>query len=68
MKRQVPTLNLKDFTSDDSTKRVAFINELKQGLIEYGFIILEGHFADQKRIDWPMRSFKHSLTYRLRPN
>ena len=58
MKRQVPTLNLKDFTSEDATKRSAFIHDLKQGLIEYGFIILEGHFVDQKRIDLAYEKFQ----------
>jgi isopenicillin N synthase-like dioxygenase len=58
MKRQVPTLNLKDFRSNDNEVRDQFINNLRVGLIEYGFIILEGHFVKQEEIDLAYEKFK----------
>jgi len=58
MKRQVPTLNLTDYTGSDQIKKEQFINDLKNGLVEYGFIILEGHLVDQSKIDDAYEKFK----------
>jgi len=58
MKRQVPTLDLRDFTSSVQEKRDQFITDLKNGLIEYGFIILEGHGVDQVKIDQAYEKFQ----------
>ena len=58
MKRQVPTLNLQDFTSDEELKKQQFIEKLMNGLIDYGFIILEGHLVDQSQIDMAYEKFQ----------
>ena len=58
MKRQVPTLNLKDYTSSNQSQKDRFIKDLKDGLVEYGFIILEGHLVDQTKIDDAYEKFK----------
>ena len=57
-KRQVPTLNLQDYISNDTEKRNKFIADLRTGLVEYGFIILEGHLVDQQKIDDAYEKFK----------
>ena len=58
MQRQVPTLNLRDYTSESKELRDKFIADLKDSLIEYGFIILEGHLVAQEQIDLAIKNLK----------
>ncbi len=58
MQRQVPTLNLQHFISEDQHTRSKFITDLRAGLVEYGFIILEGHLVDQQQIDLAYEKFQ----------
>ena len=39
----IPTIDLGDFMSDDSERRKSFVQTFGQGLLDYGFIKLEGH-------------------------
>lgn len=47
----IPRLSLKNYLNDDVVKKNDFINELWQGMREYGFIILKDHNITQEQID-----------------
>ena len=42
-KNGIPTIDLGDFMSDDCERRKSFVQTFGQGLLDYGFIKLEGH-------------------------
>lgn len=46
MARDIPHINLHDFHSQDTQKREAFIKTLGDGLLEFGFLTVEGHGID----------------------
>lgn len=49
--RQVPEISLLDYVNGGSQDQVKFVDQLMYGLKEYGFIILNEHTVDQKKVD-----------------
>jgi isopenicillin N synthase-like dioxygenase len=49
--RQVPVLSLSNYLSGSTTDKLIFVDNLYRGLVDYGFIILEDHPVDQKKVD-----------------
>ena len=49
--KQIPSVNLSDFLSDDPNKRQNFIENIGKAYEEIGFVALKGHFLDQDLVD-----------------
>ena len=47
----IPSVNLKDFISNDSQRKQKFIDEIGKAYEEIGFVALRGHFLDEKLIE-----------------
>ena len=45
-KNEIPTIDLRNFTARDFERRERFVQTFGQGLLDYGFIKLEGHGID----------------------
>lgn len=46
----IPSVNLKDFLSDEPAKKQKFVNEIGKAFEEIGFVALKGHFLDEKLV------------------
>lgn len=49
--RKVPELSLLSYVNGSSTDQVRFVDQLFNGLKDYGFIVLKDHTVDQKKVD-----------------
>jgi len=47
----VPSVDLKDFISGDSSRKQKFITEIGKAFEEIGFVALSGHFLSQELVD-----------------
>jgi isopenicillin N synthase-like dioxygenase len=47
----IPSVNLKDFLSEDPQRKQAFVDAIGKAYEEIGFVALKGHFLDQKLSD-----------------
>lgn len=47
----VPSVDLKDFSSGDSSRRHKFVTEIGKAFEEIGFVALSGHFLSQELVD-----------------
>jgi len=47
----IPSVNLKDFISNDSTKKQKFVNEIGKAYEDIGFVALKGHFLDETLVE-----------------
>ncbi len=48
---KIPSVNLADFLSDDTTRKQKFIDEIGHAYENIGFVALKGHFLDDKLVD-----------------
>lgn len=48
---KIPSVNLKDFLSDDTTRKQKFIDEIGNAYETIGFVALKGHFLDDELVD-----------------
>ena len=48
---RIPSVDLKDFLSDDPNRKQKFINEIGKAYEDIGFVALKGHFLDDKLVD-----------------
>ncbi|MFD0993616.1 isopenicillin N synthase family dioxygenase [Tenacibaculum geojense] len=48
---RIPSVNLKDFLSDDAATKQKFIDEIGSAYENIGFVALKGHFLDDKLVD-----------------
>ena len=46
--KNIPSVDLSDFLSDDSKKKEKFINEIGKAYEEIGFVALKGHFLSEE--------------------
>ncbi|MDP9120253.1 MAG: 2-oxoglutarate and iron-dependent oxygenase domain-containing protein, partial [Acidobacteriota bacterium] len=53
MKRQIPTVDLCDYTSCDTSLKSGMIDSLGSGLVEFGFVTVEGHGIEPRLIREP---------------
>ena len=47
----IPSVNLKDFTSGDPIKKQKFVDEIGKAYEDIGFVALKGHFLDDTLVD-----------------
>jgi len=47
----IPSVNLKDFLSDDPAKKQRFVSAIGKAYEEIGFVALKGHFLDDTLVD-----------------
>lgn len=47
----VPSVDLRDFTSGDSSRKQKFITEIGRAFEDIGFVALSGHFLSQELVD-----------------
>ena len=47
---KIPSVNLKDFLSEDETRKQKFINEIGHAYETIGFVALKGHFLDDNLV------------------
>jgi len=47
----IPSVNLKDFTSGDSSKKQQFVDAIGKAYEDIGFVALKGHFLDDTLVD-----------------
>ena len=48
---EIPSVDLRDFLSDDKNVKKQFINDIGKAYEEIGFVALKGHFLDDELID-----------------
>ncbi len=48
---RIPSVDLKDFLSEDPDKKQKFINEIGDAYEQIGFVALKGHFLDDSLVD-----------------
>ena len=48
---RIPSVDLKDFLSDDPNRKQKFISEIGKAYEDIGFVALKGHFLDDKLVD-----------------
>ena len=49
--QQIPSVDLRDFLSDDPARKQKFVNEIGKAYEEIGFVALKGHFLDDKLVE-----------------
>lgn len=49
--QNIPSVDLRDFLSDDPVRKQKFVNEIGKAYEEIGFVALKGHFLDEKLVD-----------------
>lgn len=49
--QNIPSVDLRDFLSDDPIRKQKFVNEIGKAYEEIGFVALKGHFLDDKLVD-----------------
>ncbi len=49
--QQIPSVDLRDFLSDDPARKQKFVNEIGEAYEEIGFVALKGHFLDDKLVE-----------------
>lgn len=48
---KIPSVDLRDFLSDDMTRKQKFVNEIGIAYSEIGFVALKGHFLNDKLVE-----------------
>lgn len=49
--QKIPSVDLRDFLSDDPVRKQKFVNEIGKAYSEIGFVALKGHFLDDQLVD-----------------
>jgi len=49
--QNIPSVDLRDFLSDDPKRKQKFVNEIGSAYETIGFVALKGHFLDDKLVD-----------------
>ncbi|WP_297508247.1 2-oxoglutarate and iron-dependent oxygenase domain-containing protein [Flavobacterium sp.] len=48
--QQIPSVDLRDFLSDEPARKLKFVNEIGKAYEEIGFVALKGHFLDDQLV------------------
>lgn len=48
--QSIPSVDLRDFLSEDSSRKQKFVNEIGKAYEEIGFVALKGHFLDDQLV------------------
>ena len=57
--QNIPSVDLRDFLSDNPERKQKFVNEIGKAYEEIGFVALKGHFLDDKLVDGLYREVRH---------
>lgn len=49
--QKIPSVDLRDFLSDDPTRKQKFVNEIGKAYEDIGFVALKGHFLDDNLVE-----------------
>ena len=49
--QQIPSVDLRDFLSDEPARKQKFVNEIGKAYEEIGFVALKGHFLDDQLVE-----------------
>ena len=49
--QKIPSVDLRDFLSDDPVRKQKFVNEIGTAYSEIGFVALKGHFLDDQLVE-----------------
>ena len=49
--QKIPSVDLRDFLSDDPVRKQKFVNEIGKAYSDIGFVALKGHFLDDRLVD-----------------
>ncbi|MEO0046695.1 MAG: hypothetical protein RL705_1886, partial [Bacteroidota bacterium] len=49
--QQIPSVDLRDFLSDDPARKQKFVNEIGRAYEDIGFVALKGHFLDDQLVE-----------------
>lgn len=49
--QNIPSVDLRDFLSDDPERKQKFVNEIGKAYEDIGFVALKGHFLDERLVD-----------------
>lgn len=49
--QNIPSVDLRDFLSEDPAKKQKFVNEIGKAYEDIGFVALKGHFLDENLVD-----------------
>jgi isopenicillin N synthase-like dioxygenase len=49
--QKIPSVDLRDFLSDDPARKQKFVNEIGKAYEDIGFVALKGHFLDDKLVE-----------------
>ena len=49
--QKIPSVDLRDFLSDDPTRKQKFVNEIGRAYEDIGFVALKGHFLDDQLVE-----------------
>ncbi|WP_338410102.1 2-oxoglutarate and iron-dependent oxygenase domain-containing protein [uncultured Flavobacterium sp.] len=49
--QKIPSVDLRDFLSDDLARKQKFVNEIGKAYEEIGFVALKGHFLDDELVE-----------------
>ena len=60
--KHIPSVNLQDFLSENSTLKQKFITDIGKAYEDIGFVALKGHFLDQNLIDDLYNEIKNFFT------
>jgi isopenicillin N synthase-like dioxygenase len=56
---KIPSVDLRDFLSDEPERKQKFVNEIGKAYEEIGFVALKGHFLDDKLVNDFMERLKN---------
>ena len=56
---KIPSINLKDFLSEDKQRKQKFVNEIGNAYERIGFVALKGHFLDEELVNDLYKEIKH---------
>ena len=57
--QHIPSVDLRDFLSDDASQKQKFVNEIGKAYEEIGFVALKGHFLDDALVDELYAEVRH---------
>ena len=57
--KNIPSVDLRDFLSDDLERKQKFVNEIGKAYEEIGFVALKGHFLDDSLVNRLYEEVKH---------
>ncbi len=49
--QRIPSVDLRDFLSDDPVRKQKFVNEIGKAYSDIGFVALKGHFLDDRLVE-----------------